>query len=381
MVQPTFADAAPPLAQSWLDRVLLARGRSATMLSIGAIALGFGVCYGLTMALGGTTVVSTAWYMPIILLAAARFRYRGAILASIVATALAGPLSNMNDHGAPSLWLGRGAVFAIVGLVTAALIDQIVAGRKHELEVAELERDLAVRQAAVVATVSHEFRTPLTVIVGVARTLEAHGMVTDEGAPLLAGLSDAARRLTDLVNTIGAVLDDAGSEAFVRPETVILRDVLAQVVMSLGVRDGEHRVTIRIAPEAEIVVSDRDLLGQLLRHVVENAARFSPREEPVEVLAERQGDRLRVRILDRGPGIDGELVASLDPFRQGDHSMTRTQQGLGLGLFAATRLASVLDGSIRFLTPRGGGTEVVVDVFAPVPAGRAPVRRTGTAGG
>jgi two-component system sensor histidine kinase KdpD len=228
-----------------------------------------------------------------------------------------------------------------------------------------------------VATVSHEFRTPLTVITGVARTLDAHGMVSEEGAPLLEGLADAARRLTDLVNTVGAVLDDAGSETFVRPETVILRDLLPQVVISLGVRDAEHRVRTRIAPDAEIFVSDRELLGQLLRHLLENAAKFSPRDEPIDLRVDRDADRLRIRIADRGPGIDGALIASLDPFRQGDHSMTRTRQGLGLGLFAASRLASVLDGSIKFLDRSGGGTEVLVDIFAPVPTGRATARRAG----
>jgi K+-sensing histidine kinase KdpD len=350
--------------------------------TLGLIVLAFGCCYGLTMALGGTRVVSTTWYIPAILLAAARFRYRGAVIAAAVATVLAGPLSTTGtgDLERVSLWLGRGVVFAIVGLVTAALIEQVVSSRERELELAELERDLAVRQAAVVATVSHEFRTPLTVITGVARTLDAHGMVSEDGRPLLEGLTDAARRLTDLVNTVGAVLDDAGSEAFVRPETLIFRDLLAQVAISLGVRDAEHRVTSQIAPDAEIFVSDRELLGQLLRHLLENAAKFSPRDEPVEVRADREGDRLRIRIGDRGPGIDGSLIASLDPFRQGDHSMTRTRQGLGLGLFAATRLAAVLDGSIKFLDRRGGGTEVVVDIFAPVPTGRASGRRVGSTG-
>jgi signal transduction histidine kinase len=365
-----------------MDRVILSRGRRSALATVGLIVLGFGCCYGLTVALGGTRVVSTAWYMPVILLAAARFRYRGAVASAVVATVLAGPLSSTapSDAEPTSLWIGRGIVFLIVGLITAALIERVVASRERELELAELERDLAVRQAAVVATVSHEFRTPLTVITGVARTLDAHGMVSPEGAPLLEGLADAARRLTDLVNTLGAVLDDAGSETFVRPETLILRDLLSPVVMSLGVRNAEDRITFRIASDAEIFVSDRELLGQLLRHLLENAAKFSPRDEPVEVRVDRDGDRLRIRIADRGPGIDGALIASLDPFRQGDHSMTRTRQGLGLGLFAASRLAAVLDGSIKFLDRRGGGTEVIVDIFAPVPTDRASGRRLGYGG-
>ena len=117
--------------------------------------------------------------------AAARFRYAGA---------LSRPASRRSSRGRcglpstrcrisnPAVWIGRGRVFALVGVVTAELIDRISRIANVELELAEQERDFAVRQAAVIATVSHEFRTPLTVITGVARTLEVHGMVSGEGA-------------------------------------------------------------------------------------------------------------------------------------------------------------------------------------------------------
>lgn len=357
----------PAALHSWIDRVIVPQGRLASWLSVGAIGLGFGVCYGLTGLFGAESVTPT-WYTPLILVSAARFRYRGALVASAVATLLAGPLWPVAEGSLPqrsTLWVGRGIVFLFVGLVTAALIDRVVAGRKRELELAEQERDLAVRQAAVIATVSHEFRTPLTVITGVARTLEVHRMVSTEAAPLLSGLMDAARRLTDLVNTVGAVLDGSDDETFVRLEPVVLRDVMDHVLDHLGVRDPRNRVSVDIDASAEIFISDRELLSQLLRHLMENAVKFSPADAPVEVRARRDRGRLQIRVADRGPGIDASLLRSPMPFTQGDRSMTRTTQGLGLGLFAASRLAAALDGTIRFEARSGGGTEAIVQVAAP----------------
>ncbi len=355
------------LWQAWLDRLLVSRGRGNAIRAVVEIGAGFALCFGLSWSLGGGKLVSSAWYLPMILIAAGRFRYTGAVLTAIVATALAGPMLHMATGSTErlSLWIGRGVVFLLVGLVTASLIEQLVAGKEREIRLAEQERDLAVRQAAVIATVSHEFRTPLTVITGVAHTLETHGMVSAEGVPLLEGLAGATRRLTDLVNAVGAVMDDASSGAFVRSETVVIRDVLTRVLLTLGVRDPKNRVSFEVEPEAELFTSDTELISQLLRHIVENAVKFSPPDQPVQVHLARNEGRLRVVVRDHGPGIDESVLRSSEPFAQGDSTMTRTHQGLGLGLFAAKRLATALDGSITFERCQGGGTRVTIEIAAP----------------
>jgi signal transduction histidine kinase len=337
------------------------------LMILGVVAA-LAACYALAGVVGETSVVSTAWYVPIVIVAAARLRYAGAVATAVAATALAGPLRSLWTAGtvqSAPMWIGRGVVFTLIGVIAAAGADRLARDRDREQELAEKDRDLTSRQAAVIATVSHEFRTPLTVIGGMARTLEVHGMVEPDGLPFLAGITDATRRLTDLVNTVSAVLDDAGSDTFVRREPVILAEVMPHVLGHLGVRNASSRVTVTIAPGAEIFVTDRELLAQLLRHVIENAVKFSPADLPVDVIARRRNGRLEVRILDRGPGIDDDILRRSDPFVQGDQSTTRTIGGLGLGLFAASRLAAVLGGSIRFLRRHGGGAEAVIAVDAP----------------
>ena len=277
-----------------------------TWLAVVIVCAGFALCYAAT-AVFGSQSVSTTWYVLFVLVAAARFRYAGALVAAGIAMLLSGPMRPAVDavsDQTPAVWIGRGLVFALVGVVTAALIDRIVSDRERELELAEQERDFAVRQAAVIATVSHEFRTPLTVITGVARTLEVHGMVSGEGASLLTGLIDAARRLTDLVNTIGAVMDGSPDQKFVRLEPIVMRDVMDHVLDHLGVRDPRNRVSVALDPErrdlrlrsraarAAVATRDRER-GEVLRGRPAGGDRHPPRARATRGARRGQGSRHR----------------------------------------------------------------------------------------
>ena len=368
-------------ADRWTDTFLLLGPRVPAYLAATLIALGLLFCYAITYRLGGASSVTPGWFALMVLPAAARFRYRGAFLTAIAAAILAGPLMPLDvSAGIPqpsSVWVGRSLTFIVIGIVTAALVERVQAARRRELDLARREidlaieqRDLATRKAAVIATVSHEFRTPLTIISGVARTLEYHGMVSPEAEQLLEGLSDAAQRLTDLVMTVGAVMER--DDAFLQPEPIVIRELLDRVIDNLGVRDPHGRVNVRVDRHAELAVTDRQMLGQLLRHIIENGVKFSPENERVEVSVEREGKELLVRVSDRGPGIDAELLERWDPFTQGDQSMTRTSSGLGLGLFAAARLAEILGGSIDLRPRLDGGTVADIRIDAPEPATSVP---------
>lgn len=357
----------------WTDAVLLLSGSVPTYLAVVLILLGLLFCYMITYHLGGAGSVAPGWFALVVMTASARFKYFGAVVIASAATLLAGPLMPLDVRAhtaqAAGVWTGRGLTFVVIGLVTAGLVDRVQAARKRELDLAREERDLAVRKAAVIATVSHEFRTPLTTIVGVTRTLELHEMITPEGLPLLEGLTAATQRLVDLVATVGAVMEH--DESLIRPEPIVVRELLGQVIEHIRVRNPRTDVTVEIGRDAELALCDREILGQLLRHIVENAVEFSPPGEAVEVRVARAHSRLLVRVSDRGPGIDDDFLETWDPFAQGDGSMTRTKQGLGLGLFAASRLAAVLGGSIAFRRAGHGGTLAVIEIEAPDPGGGA----------
>ena len=129
------------------------------------------------------------------------------------------------------------------------------------------------------------------------------------------------------------------------------------VLDHLGVRDPRNRVSVHIDPER------RDLhLGSGAAQPAD-AARDRERGEVLTRRSTGRGSRriasdgrLEFRVADRGPGIDETLLRSPLPFTQGDPSMTRTTQGLGLGLFAAVaaRRRARRDDQVRSLAPAGG---------------------------
>ena len=357
-------------ADRWVDRFLVSSGHWSTPFVAVALAAGLALAYAIMYALGGMGAFGPTIFVLIVMVTAVRFEYLGAVAVSIAAGIVSGPLMPLDvATGTPqqaSAWISRTVAFLIVGVATAALVDRVRAGQGRELVIAERERDLAVGKAAVVATVAHEFRSPLTVINGVARLLEHEQAIPEEFRPLFHGLMDSTDRLIELVTTMGAVLDGGGAAVFLRTEQLVTCEVLRAVVARAAVRDSHGRVRIAIDPDGESVHSDRELLEQALRHIVENALKFSPSDQPVEVHVSRAAGYLVFEVSDRGPGIDPNLL-SADPFKQGDQSITREQDGLGLGLFAAGRLAEMLGGSVTFEPRWGGGSVVKVQIASPSP--------------
>jgi signal transduction histidine kinase len=357
-------------AHRLVDHLVESSGRWSTVVVATGLVAGLGVSYAVMYALGGARAFAATFFILLVMVAAVRFRYTGAVLTALAGGALAGPLMPFDVRAGtpqlPPMWISRGVTLLLVGVVSTAFVERIRAGHGRELALTQKERDLAIGKAAVVTTVAHEFRSPLTVINGVARMLNNEQAIPEQFAPLFRGLMDSTDRLIDLVATMGAVLDGGGGAVFLRTETLVTREVLGAVMARIAIRDANGRVRIEIAPDAEFVQTDRELLEQLLRHVVENALKFSGVDQPVEVRVSRKGQHLGFDVSDRGSGIDPNLLAG-DPFTQGDQSITREHAGLGLGLFAAARMAEMLGGSLTFDGRRGGGSVVRILVASSAP--------------
>jgi signal transduction histidine kinase len=250
-----------------------------------------------------------------------------------------------------------GALFRIVATASRRLRRQA----DRELRLANEERDLALRKAAVIATVSHEFRTPLTIIEGVSKTLEGQDLVAGAGRSMLDSLRNASNRLDDLVEAVLAAAEGMEREAKVQRRPVVLTDVILAVVDRLSSLDARARVRVAARPDRLTMMSDPAMLKPLLRHVIENALKFSPPGSPVDVSIARTSDEVEVRVRDRGPGIGLEFLdRAFDPFTQEDQSTTRAKRGLGIGLFAARKIAELLGGRVELRRHPGGGMEAIL---------------------
>ncbi|MFJ9418749.1 DUF4118 domain-containing protein [Streptomyces sp. NPDC101227] len=258
--------------------------------------------------------------------------------------------------------------------VLAAFAAQaaVVLDRQRLVGEAERARELAEGnriRTALLAAVSHDLRTPLASIKASVTSLRSDDVAwsPEDEAELLAGIEAGADRLDHLV---GNLLDMSRLQT--GTVTPLIREIdLDEVVpMALGgVPEGS--VTLDIPEELPIVAVDPGLLERSVANLVENAVKYSPDGAAVLVSASALGDRVELRIADRGPGVpDSAKGRIFEPFqRYGD---APRGAGVGLGLAVARGFAEAMGGTLAAEDTPGGGMTMVLTLSAA--AGRPLVR-------
>jgi two-component system sensor histidine kinase KdpD len=221
-------------------------------------------------------------------------------------------------------------------------------------------------RTALLQAVSHDLRTPLASIKASASSLLQSdvGWDAEELRAFAQTIDSAADRLNHLV---GDLLDmsrvQAGAlRANVRQ--VFLEDVVAAALASIDHRPDQ--VEIDVPDSLPAVDTDPTLLERALAHLVVNSLAWSPRGRPVRVEGALVGDRLHLRVIDRGPGVDRlDRERVFQPFqRLGDRG---SHAGVGLGLAVARGFVEAVDGTIVLDDTPGGGLTVLIDLpVAPV---------------
>ncbi|QHC25004.1 sensor histidine kinase [Streptomyces sp. GS7] len=258
--------------------------------------------------------------------------------------------------------------------VLAAFAAQaaVVLDRQRLVGEAERARELAEGnriRTALLAAVSHDLRTPLAGIKASVTSLRSDDVAwsDEDEAELLAGIEAGADRLDHLV---GNLLDMSRLQT--GTVTPLIREIdLDEVVpMALGgVPEGS--VSLDIPEELPMVAVDPGLLERSVANLVENAVKYSPDGEVVLVSASALGDRVELRIADRGPGVpDSAKDRIFEPFqRYGD---APRGAGVGLGLAVARGFAEAIGGTLAAEDTPGGGMTMVLTLRA-APGG-PPVR-------
>jgi signal transduction histidine kinase len=210
-----------------------------------------------------------------------------------------------------------------------------------------LKRDL-------LATVSHELKTPLTVILGTLGTLSRRGAAL-EVAERREFVDMAIRQGTRLKELIEQLLLAARFEQTGRePAEPPLLDAAAVARDALAVARAAHpgRELVLVAREPLPVRAAPDALLQVLGNLLDNAAKYAPDHGPVRLEATRFGPLAVLAVEDRGPGVpaaDRERI--FERFTQLDSGATRRAGGVGLGLYIARQLANAQGGELLLTDP------------------------------
>jgi len=252
----------------------------------------------------------------------------------------------------------------------AAESAEALRARLEEAEHASAEKTRFIRH------VSHEFRTPLSSIIGFAALLERDGERMEPGvrAEYLAIVLRNARHLLHVVNDL---LNISKVEAGTLEVTLVpLRaaDVAAAVITALGPQASERGVRLLLEDaDAPPALADSGRLRQVLFNLLENAIKYSPPGAEVVVRTRGVESGVRLEVEDRGPGIDaGNMDRLFKEFSRVNPPGTRIV-GAGLGLALSRMLTEAMGGRIGVDSVRGEGSTFWIALpAADTPAGAAP---------
>jgi signal transduction histidine kinase len=250
-----------------------------------------------------------------------------------------------------------------------ALLGRFVATTVHNIRVYETERQtveelrrLSALRADFVSLVSHELRSPMAAVIGAARTLQDRWrqLTPDQREAFLALIADETSRLAAL---IGDVLDtsriEAGTFSFSFTD-VDLGRVVQDAVSVASVGQDEVRVRAEIVEPLPRIRGDGERLRQVISNLIDNAVKYSPSGDEVEVMAARANGVVRITVRDRGPGIpfDQQRVI-FEKFGRAEIPGS-SKPGTGLGLFIARSIVEAHGGSLDVESQPDEGTAFTV---------------------
>lgn len=252
--------------------------------------------------------------------------------------------AGLSLDGARERLLSALAYYAALGAERARL--------ERTTEHLEALREADRMRSAVLASVSHDLRTPLTTIKALAHEM---GTLGDERSEVIEQEADRLNRfVTDMLDMSRLASGRVSLQVAVTPVDELLSAALQQVEGSFGAR----RIAVRLPPGDALPLARFDLTHavRIVVNLLENARKYAPGDAPVELMVAREGDRLAVHVADRGPGVaPGEAERIFEALYR--PASSRPDEGsVGLGLAIARGLAEAQGGTLTYAPRDGGGS-------------------------
>jgi two-component system sensor histidine kinase KdpD len=222
-------------------------------------------------------------------------------------------------------------------------------------------------RSALLTSISHDLRTPLAAVLGAAGALRDLPRSLDDAAKadLLATIIDEAERLNRFIaNLLDMTRLESGAVA---PNLAAhdIGEIVGTALQRAGKILARHRVEVEIGSDLPMVMVDAVLFEQVLFNLLDNAAKYAPPDTTVRIQSWRDGDRIKLRVLDQGDGIPaGDLERIFDKFyrvQKGD----QVRAGTGLGLAISRGFVEAMRGSITAAN-RTDGKGAVFTIALPV---------------
>ena len=249
-------------------------------------------------------------------------------------------------------------------------IANALAYREQQRAIQRLD-ELNRAKTSFLSTMRHELRTPLNAVLGFSDLLQKKvaGELTPKQARYVNNIRQGGEQLLRLVDDILEYARVQSADELER-ESVSVPLLLEDVLASFGTLPEGKSLTVTIETGSDLppVSGDPVRLGRAVRHLLDNAIKFSEPGGQVTVAAVHVGREMQIRVSDQGPGIPPEEQQHIfEPFVQGDSSITRRHQGTGLGLAIVSRIVELHGGSVAVDSAPGRGS--TFSIRLPLPEG------------
>lgn len=272
----------------------------------------------------------------------------------------------------PELTDAQNKLFFIVNLTwqagyTLIIIINNINQKKMLWELKQAEatslKELDEAKTKLLTNISHEFRTPLTIMLGMARLIKEH---PDEW--FRKGSEKIIQNGHALLHLVNDLLDMARLEAGAMTVNCLQQDIITQLRYLVGSFSSvatEKNIDLQFSPHSgEFIMDfDEDKLMQIVSNLLSNALKFTPKDGKVELSTENllSQHSLSIRVKDNGPGIAAEHLPQIfDRFYRIENPLLQSQSGSGLGLALTRELITLMNGTVSVESEPGAGTQFTI---------------------
>ncbi|HTV39619.1 MAG TPA: ATP-binding protein [Candidatus Sulfotelmatobacter sp.] len=237
---------------------------------------------------------------------------------------------------------------------------------KRELEEAHTQLvELDKLKSRFFANVSHEMRTPLTLLIAPLESLirRAEGAFDSNARELLETMHNNSMRLLKLINDLLDLVRLESGRMDIRSEPLRVQDFFKGLSSAIRQVAAEKNVQVQTYVDGALktILTDRDKLEKILLNLLFNAIKFTPSGGRIDLKAENKDNQIILTVSDTGVGIaEKNLPFVFDRFWQADNSSRRKYQGVGIGLALVKELSEMMGGGVSVTSVEGKGTAFAV---------------------
>jgi signal transduction histidine kinase len=261
------------------------------------------------------------------------------------------------------LWAARRLDLAFAAHADAYAAERQLRG-SLETAVAQLREREELREAFT-GVLSHELRTPVTTIYGIA-TLLARSPGRADAASLAEDIEDESDRLRRIIEDLLVLSRAERGHLAVPVEPVLVQRLAPAVIAELHRRYPSTPFELRLSPDLAPVAAEPGALRQVLANLLANAAKYGQGAH-VRLIGRNEGSSVRIIVEDDGPGFAEEEASRLFDLFYRSPRTAQVTAGTGIGLFVVKQLVGAMDGTVcaSMRTPRGASFEVSLRVYEP----------------